>query len=98
MQSINLPSAPLSPRLLRLRLAAAVRRFGAEDAIHVLDDGNKFCPACFVQIAETPLWLVHRQPIWCEYCYRILVNSPAQRQALLATLSPELAGAPSPAL
>lgn len=97
MQSINLPSTPLSPKLFNFHLTAAVRRFGEENGVHILDDGNKFCPACFVQIAETPLWLIHRQPIWCEFCGRILVNSRAERLALLATLSSALAGAPSPA-
>lgn len=85
-----LPSVPLSPKLLRLRLAAAVRRFGAEDAIHVLDDGNEVCSGCHVEIARYFVFLVHRQPIWCEYCARILVSSHAQRQTLLALFAEEV--------
>ena len=96
--AIPLPSILPSERLFRVHLRAVVHRYGA-DGICVLDDGSEVCPHCCRKIAFHPLWRIrHHHALPCETCGRILVNSHTQHQALLATFSPVLAGAPSPAL
>lgn len=85
--AIPLPT-PRPDRRFHLHLKSVVHHYGA-DGICVLDDGSEVCPHCCRQIAFYPLWRIrHHHALSCESCGRVLVNSHAQRQTLLA-LFPE---------